>query len=286
MANAIQKPLILGIVADLFFISKIEPIIERTGCSARWFDRIEDLIEGEDKDEHQSTIRLSARQKEALVDKITTLLPVLIIIDINLPGSSWQAYLPLLKSDPATRRIPVLVYGPHVQAKELSLAQDLGADISLPRSKFLIQLSQIIEQQALIPDNNIMLDACRASLSAKAITGIEQFNQEEYFQAHEYLEQAWIEDDSEGRDLYRALVQAAVVCYQIERGNYMGARKMFLRLRQWLAWLPDECRGIDIEKLRMDIDRTQMAFLAIGPESLIDFDRNAFPKITYYPKLI
>jgi hypothetical protein len=47
-------------------------------------------------------------------------------------------------------------------------------------------------------------------------------------------------------EVYRAVLQVAVAYFQIERGNYNGAAKMFLRLRQWIDPLPDYCRGIDI----------------------------------------
>lgn len=277
------KPLILGITADLLLIAKIEPIIERSGCRVLWIDRCEDLIKPVNASDIHLASRLEAREKDALIDGITALLPELIILDINQPNSIWQVCLPLLKTDPATRRIPVVVYGPHIQAEKLAQAKDLGADIALPRSKIIKQLPLLIKEHATIPDPKALFGSCKAPLSEGALAGIEQFNQKEYFLAHENLEQAWIEDDSEIRDLYRTLVQTAVVCYQIERGNYIGARKMFLRLRQRLVWLPDECRGINIEKLRMDIDRIQTTFLALGPKRLRDFDRKELPKISYRP---
>ena len=49
---------------------------------------------------------------------------------------------------------------------------------------------------------------------------------------------------------------------------------MFLCLRQWFAWPPKQCRGIDIAKLRVDIDRIQMTFSNLGPEKLKEFDLN------------
>jgi CheY-like chemotaxis protein len=190
---------------------------------------------------------MCVRHKDALIDTITTLLPALIIVEINHPSHVWHNFLALLKSDPATRRIPILVYGLHIQAEKLSLAAELGMDVALPGSKFIKQLSLIIKHHANIQDENVMLVCCQANLSEHAHVGIERFNQEEYFFAHEYFEQAWIDDNSPGRDLCSALFQAAAVCYQIEWGNYIDARKMFLRLRQWLAWVPDQCRGIDID---------------------------------------
>jgi len=57
---------------------------------------------------------------------------------------------------------------------------------------------------------------------------------------------------------------------------------MFLRLRQWFAWPPMQCRGIDIAKLRVDIDRIQMTFSNLGPEKLKEFVLNEVPIIYYH----
>ena len=49
------------------------------------------------------------------------------------------------------------------------------------------------------------------------LLGIEKFNKDEYFLAHKYFELVGIDYNSPGRDLYRAFIQAAVVCYRFER---------------------------------------------------------------------
>jgi len=57
---------------------------------------------------------------------------------------------------------------------------------------------------------------------------------------------------------------------------------MFLRLRKWFAWIPKQCCGIDIAKLRVDIDRIQMTFSSQGPEKLKEFVLNELPIIYYH----
>ena len=69
-------------------------------------------------------------------------------------------------------------------------------------------------------------------------------------EAHDLFERAWMEDESPGRELYRAILQVAVAYYQISRGNYNGAAKMFLRMRQWIDPLPDFCRGFNVAQLQ------------------------------------
>jgi len=110
---------------------------------------------------------------------------------------------------------------------------------------------------------------------------LQEFNHGKYFEAHEFLEDAWNEDSSPGRELYRAILQVAVAYLQIERRNYNGAIKMFLRVRQWIDPLPGQCRGVDIDQLRSDAERVRQALLALGPERIGEFNHNLFHPVQY-----
>jgi hypothetical protein len=88
-----------------------------------------------------------------------------------------------------------------------------------------------------------------------------------------------MQDDGPGRDLYRGILQVGIAYYQIEKGNYRGAVKMLLRVRQWLDPLPDVCRDVDVAKLRADVQRVHEALIALGPDRVGDFDRGLFGTI-------
>jgi hypothetical protein len=83
-------------------------------------------------------------------------------------------------------------------------------------------------------------------------------------------------DQGPGRDLYRGILQVAIAYYQIERGNYRGATKMLLRVRQWLDPLPDVCRGVNIAQLREDAERVYTALTELGPDHINNLDRTLF----------
>jgi predicted metal-dependent hydrolase len=118
-------------------------------------------------------------------------------------------------------------------------------------------------------------------LSQLAIKGIELFNEGNYYDAHEELEEAWNEDQGPGRDLYRGILQVGVAYYQIERGNYRGAVKMLLRVRQWLDPLPDTCRGVNLARLKEDVRAVHEALTTLGPKSIDEVDRNLFRPVQY-----
>ncbi len=115
--------------------------------------------------------------------------------------------------------------------------------------------------------------ACSGRLHPLALKGIQLFNQERFFEAHEELELAWREEMGAIRDVYRGILQVGLGYYHIQRGNYRGGVKMFQRCRAWLAPYPDSCRGIDVERLRQDYQRAEAELLRLGAENIAAFNR-------------
>ena len=113
--------------------------------------------------------------------------------------------------------------------------------------------------------------ACNEALPSDALRGLEYFNTGKYFEAHEYLENAWRDEGREIRDLYRAVLQVAVGYYHLTRGNYTGAQKMFNRSRKYLDLLPGTCQGIHLGQLRRDMDRVEAEMIHLGPERITSF---------------
>ncbi len=81
-------------------------------------------------------------------------------------------------------------------------------------------------------------------------TGIALINQGAYFEAHEVLEEAWRATSAPIRDLYQGLLQAAVVAYHIQRQNWRGAFKVYLRAMRHLEPWPPTVQGIPVEQVR------------------------------------
>ncbi len=128
----------------------------------------------------------------------------------------------------------------------------------------------------------VLEQTCQAPLSQMALQGLQLYNQGEYFEAHEALEAAWRRDQTPGRELYQGVLQVGIAYLQIERGNYNGALKMFLRARQWLDPLPDQCRGVEVKQLRQDAQRAQAVLKALGRERIAEFDRTLFKPVIFH----
>jgi hypothetical protein len=56
---------------------------------------------------------------------------------------------------------------------------------------------------------------------------------------------------------------------------------MFLRVRQWIQPLPDNCRGVDIAQLRYDSQKVYDQLILLGKEDIIHLDRKLFKPVKY-----
>lgn len=269
---------ILGFVADLMFTTRIESVAHKLGFQIKWFASAEAF--GQDVVPEGRGEALYGRRGE-LFRTVTEMQPALLLFDLNndtIPFANWIASL---KSSPATRRIPVLCFGSHMDVDRMKSAKQAGADVVLARSKFTNALPQLLQKHARQADTQALADGCAQPLAALAREGIALFNEEQYYKCHDALEEAWRADSTAVRDLYRGILQVGIAYFQIERGNYRGALKMLLRVRQWLDPLPDVCREVNIAQLREDVTAVYNALITLTPEQIDQFDTQLFKKIEF-----
>lgn len=207
-----------------------------------------------------------------LLDKITRWQPALIFFDMDHTSLPWREWMSMLKSVPASRRIPVIGFADKCADEVIGIGKRHGADQVVSWREVSTQTASLVQRYARIPDYLAIEAFCKRPLSSYAKQGIEWFNRGNYFEAHEALEEALKHEADAECELYRAILQLAVAYLHIQRRNYRGALKMFIRLRQWLYPLPERCQGVDVAMLRADMARAYNHLLALGPERIGEFD--------------
>lgn len=120
---------------------------------------------------------------------------------------------------------------------------------------------------------------CGGMPHPKAVEGIQLFNNRKFFEAHEELELAWREEPGGIRDLYRGILQVSVAYLHILRANFNGAVKVHARSQHWLRDWPNQCRGIDVARLRDDADHVFLVLTGLGPQKIGEFDPGLFQPI-------
>ena len=117
----IMSGVIIAIVDDMFFESKIRAVAEAVGTEISF-----------------------PRNKDALFQKAREAKPQLIIVDLHNQKIDPAALANELKSDDELRAIPLLGFFSHVQTELQRNAIAAGFDQVIPRSVFARDLSKIL----------------------------------------------------------------------------------------------------------------------------------------------
>lgn len=212
-------------------------------------------------------------ERERYVARLADDHAALILVDGDV--DDWRFWTVTPKSSPATRRISlVLVSADAARRAEGLLA---GADVTVTPSALLEQLPTLFDALARMidPAQAKQLDSqCAEPMPPEGKEALAKFNAGEFYKQHDIFEALWAAEPGAVRDLYRAILQVGIAYYQITRGNQRGALKMLLRSVQWLALLPDVCRGVDVAQLKADAARVRAELERVGPDGLAQFDRS------------
>lgn len=82
--------------------------------------------------------------------------------------------------------------------------------------------------------------------------GIRLFNEEDFFECHEVLEELWSEQQGESKKFVQGLIQAAVGLFHFGNENFGGAKKLYISARDKLLPFGEEYWGIDLGRFLRD----------------------------------
>lgn len=222
-------------------------------------------------------------QLKGAIHRASELRPSFLVIDIDGLAEGWQEIIIALQSNPATRRIPMLGIARQRDEHALKTCADLAIASPVIVAELAERLPGWVERHARVWDSayySALSAVCGDELPAQAQEGIRLFDEHEFWEAHEVLESAWIAVRPHPvGEVYRGILQVGVAYYQIQRGNYRGAVKMFLRAVQWLDPLPDVCQGIDLAQFKCDAAAARAELERLGAERLDEFDPALFKPV-------
>lgn len=113
--------------------------------------------------------------------------------------------------------------------------------------------------------------------------GIELFNRQEFYEAHEAWEEGWIDELSDQRLLLQGLIQVAAGFYKLQVGSPIGTLKLLEQGEKKLRTFLGDSLGVDLHTLLPTVQwwRTQAERLVA--ENRADYDPALLPKIAYRP---
>ena len=114
-----------------------------------------------------------------------------------------------------------------------------------------------------------------------ALKGIEEFNRGEFYECHEYLEEAWMQEPGRVRFLYQGILQVGVGFYHLQNGNWRGATGLLRNGTVRLKEFEPVTLGVDVAKLVRESERCLRELESLGRERIDDFDRSGVPKVEW-----
>ena len=113
------------------------------------------------------------------------------------------------------------------------------------------------------------------------LKGIEEFNKGEFYECHEYLEEAWMQEPRRVRFLYQGLLQVGVGFYLQQNGNWRGATGLLRNGAARLREFEPETLGIDVARLVRECERCLQELEELGRERVMEFDQTKVPKVEW-----
>ena len=113
--------------------------------------------------------------------------------------------------------------------------------------------------------------------------GIREFNDEAFFEAHDTLEDVWMDVRGDNRLFFQGLIQLSIGYYHLTCENYTGADHLLSRgVSKLEPYLPGAC-GVSLEPLLCQAKRT-LTFVrqTVAGSNPVSFD--FFPKIDIDPQ--
>ena len=114
--------------------------------------------------------------------------------------------------------------------------------------------------------------------------GIRQFNEQDFFLAHETLEDLWHEYRDTDRVYLQALIQVAAGLYHLDAGNWKGARSQISKGLQKLGPYQPSHGRVDVKNLTSQLETCLRVVDRIEEGRLSAFDTSLFPQITILPE--
>lgn len=100
----------------------------------------------------------------------------------------------------------------------------------------------------------------------KYVEGIRLFNEEEFFECHDVLEELWAETLGDDKKFLQGLIQASVALFHFGNENLGGARKLYHASLEKLEPYGDQHMGLDLQKFKADFMHCFEELLQAGNE--------------------
>jgi len=120
---------------------------------------------------------------------------------------------------------------------------------------------------------------CQESPPGQLLLAIRQFNAGQWYDCHETLEELWIGEEGEVRNLFQGTLQIAVALHHWRNGNYGGAVSLLSGGVKLLSSVSDACLWVDVARLISDANLMREALEELGKERMYELNTALIPRL-------
>jgi predicted metal-dependent hydrolase len=111
------------------------------------------------------------------------------------------------------------------------------------------------------------------------LAGVQQYNDGYFFEAHETLEDLWMQSPWPVRRFLQGLIQLAAAFVHLVRHEYPGTVRLLGHSLEKLHDFAPRYMGIDVETLLAQATKVREELLALGPQRLDEWRHAGIPQI-------
>lgn len=120
---------------------------------------------------------------------------------------------------------------------------------------------------------------CKEAPPAQLLLAIRQFNNGEWYDCHETIEELWLGETGEMRDFLQGFLQISVALHHWRNGNFGGAVSLLKGGVNYLGRVSDVCLWVDVPALVADSERVRVALEELGKDRMDTLDSKLIPLI-------
>ncbi|MFZ4859587.1 MAG: DUF309 domain-containing protein [Desulfuromonadaceae bacterium] len=120
---------------------------------------------------------------------------------------------------------------------------------------------------------------CEDSPPGQLLLAIRQFNNREWYDCHETIEELWLGETGEMRNFLQGTLQISVALLHWRNGNHGGAVSLLASGVKYLKCVSDVCLWVDVSALIADSERVRISLEELGKERMGSLDSTRIPLI-------
>ncbi len=111
----------------------------------------------------------------------------------------------------------------------------------------------------------------KAEIPSEFWQGVEEFNQQEFYECHDTLEALWMEASEPEKKFYQGILQIAVGLYHLSQKNWKGAVILMGEGLGRLDYYYPDYSGINVEQFMDETTQLLKALQNAGAEKVEEF---------------